>query len=125
MPKPRRWEFVGIKGAPLYLEGRILLADRSVAQQADIDSISVKFWFAGGFSSAYTATPSVASTIYDTLQSWEEDEDGYNFRLKIGGSDIGSFGEAYAEVKLVPAGGNEDDDAIICLWQGTIHASKV
>jgi hypothetical protein len=77
-------------------------------KQADLSALSVKvFDVSGEAAETYSATLTISSVVFDTLQtSWGEDSTGYNFLAEIPTTAFPSGGKNYqAEVKITTTGG--------------------
>lgn len=101
----RVWEDTG-----LVLMARVMTVANVAAQQADISSIALKVYdSADRTTTIATATPVVADTIYDTLQTggpWSKDSTGYNFRYLTTASQLPAGNKTYRfEFMVTPASG--------------------
>lgn len=97
------------EGGDACLMARVTLNGSNVTQ-ASLTSITRKIFDLDGdtpTTAIDTATPAVASTIFDTLQTdgrWTVDETGYNFRNTIGGAEFPDPNHTYrVEYRLVGA----------------------
>lgn len=71
--------------------------------QAEISSIALAVWdiTTGARVAVTTATPVVAATVFDTLQTnngWTQDDTGYNFRHAIDSAAFPTEGRVYEVV---------------------------
>lgn len=106
------WEDTGCS-----LMSRIKGDDAANLVQADLDSISIKFFDANKTSDDVitTKTPDVSDVIFDALQTdarWtdvSDDTEGYNFRYDVDDDVFATGGLVYrVEVWLTPTGGGAD-----------------
>ena len=96
--------------------------DGAVGVQANITGVTIKAWDIQDFDTAVLdATPTVASVVYDTLQTdgrWDVDGAGYNFRYDVADNVCVRASSRYRfEAVLTTSGGKLPPLAweVICL----------
>lgn len=109
----------------LVVMARVKGVDRQLIIQSTLSSISVTVTDLSNGEQVSTAlAPSVASTVFDTLQTdarWTKDRTGYNFRYTIPGTYFPSGGRDYwVEVEFTPASGS----VFTAAWQVSVHERR-
>lgn len=88
------WEDTG-----LVWMARVLGQDGEAVTQASLDSIAMTSMDLDDYSSVTTATLTISSVIFDTLQTadprWTADQRGYNFLYAVPAAAIPSPGKTY------------------------------
>lgn len=113
MPEPVLQTSIGFEGASVQIMARIYGNAGTVITQATISSVLVRVYDMADSAATYTltASPTVASTVYDTLQTdarWTEDSTGYNFLYAIAGTAFPDPRTTYQiQITLTPTSGNE------------------
>ena len=77
--------------------------------QADLSSITWKVFPEAGGDAVATGTLTVATAVYDTLQTgdeWTEDDTGYNVRHDVLATSITNPGRYVIEYKITPTSGS-------------------
>lgn len=94
---------------PLVIMARVRDATATNITQAGIDSIAIYVFDGSGTQVSTTIAPTVASTVFDTLQTdarWTKDSTGYNFRYTIAAAYFPTGDVNYrVEVIFTPATG--------------------
>jgi hypothetical protein len=103
------YRFEGEENNPKTLRYRAIKSDGTDLKQADVSSIKL-FVYETESETLKTAaggeTLTVGSVVFDTLQSWDIDEDGYNVRVTVSGTYLTDAGKTYrVEVKITPTSG--------------------
>jgi hypothetical protein len=76
-------------GTPMTYMTRVVGSGNTAYQQADISSITVQVWDAGGTETLSVTALDKTATVFDTLQTtaldaeWTEDTTGYNFKYTV------------------------------------------
>ena len=97
----------------LFVMARVLAISGSVITQATISSATVKVYDTdSGNALTYSATLTVSSVVYDTLQTsdsrWTVDATGYNFAYSVPAAAFAHGGRTYqVEIRLVPTSGGD------------------
>jgi len=91
------------------LMARIYGQAATAITQATISSIALKVYEVSSSTSVATATPVVATCVFDTLQTdayWTKDSTGYNFRYSTLAAQVPTGGSRYIfEFTFTPASG--------------------
>lgn len=88
------------------LRNRIQDSTGSYINQASISSIALKVYNKLDMSNTVaTASPVVATCIYNSLQTWSFDTTGWNFQYLTLASQVTDAGEYRYEFKFIPASG--------------------
>lgn len=91
-----RWTKTSNEDEPVVAAARIINpATQDPALQADVSSITRNVYLKSDGSLISTATLVKVDTIFDTLQPWDKDGTGYNFRDIIPGSCFPNGPEVY------------------------------
>ena len=93
----------------LILRARILGSDGSAVSQSDLSTITYST-FKPLSSTPTTAivdgtSLTISEVVFNTMQSWDRDSTGYNFRAVIPGSQLGDIDQYAIEVAFTETGG--------------------
>lgn len=105
-----------VENSPAVLLRRVAGSNGVNLTQSDVTSISVKVYNALDASLVATVTPTVSSSVYNTLQTdsrWTEDATGYNVALSLAGTCWPEVGTYQVEALITPVSGNP----FYLLWQ--------
>lgn len=97
----------------IILMARLITSAGEYITQSDIDSITLTAYdLEDPYPSTYSATLSIANTIFDTLQTnsllWDGDETGFNFKYVLPGSVLENSNTTYQiEITISPTNGED------------------
>ena len=114
MPAPFKYRTTGFVGIDTAFKNRVQIPPGTDIVQSAISAVSYSVTEMVGAqqnTSTGSGTPSVASSVFNALQtpsidpSWTQDNTGYNFSVTIPGASFPDVGDYVVKFLLTPAGG--------------------
>ena len=107
MAQPRVWTSDHFEAGTIYPRARVVDRDGNVQVQANFSGSVVVRVYDMSSTTPSTAilsnTVTVASCVFDSLQSWDVDDDGYNFQTSITSNQVAwEGGHCYRVSSLLP-----------------------
>lgn len=104
---PRVWSSEHFEAGSKYPRARVVDRDGNVLVQADFSGSAVVRVYDLGSTTPSTAifsnTVAISSVIFNTLQTWDVDDEGYNFQTTITSNNVAwEGGHVYRVSSLLP-----------------------
>jgi hypothetical protein len=104
---PRVWTSKAFEAGNKYPSARVVDRNGNVIVQADCGTnATVRVYDLGSLTpntAVFSNVVAVSSVVYDTLQTWDIDDDGFNFQTEIGSNDVEwEGGHTYRVSSLLP-----------------------
>lgn len=94
-PEPRVWRDKVQEVGTKYHRARLTTRNRTVITQADLTGVVLRKVYDLHSTDADTAifvgSNTIASTVFNSLQPWEDDADGYNLEVPTTSNEVGGW----------------------------------